>query len=62
VMIVVSDPHLTWAEARTRLTAALNTSFQDRVAPGFEQCPECGNLAMNPLPTCSVCGDAEAPR
>jgi hypothetical protein len=25
-------------------------------APGMARCPECGNLAMNPLPTCAACG------
>jgi hypothetical protein len=29
VMTVVSDPNLTWLEARIRLTTALNGSFQD---------------------------------
>jgi len=58
VLTVVSDPHLTWAEARTRLIAAINGSVKF-VQPGFEQCPECGNLAMNPLPTCSMCGNTE---
>lgn len=24
--------------------------------PGFARCPECGNLAMNPLPPCRACG------
>lgn len=23
---------------------------------GFARCHECGNLAMNPLPTCGTCG------
>lgn len=27
--------------------------------PGFAQCPECGNLAMNPLPSCPTCGTGE---
>jgi len=29
----------------------------DTMKAGFEQCPECGNLAMNPLPTCPTCGE-----
>jgi hypothetical protein len=24
--------------------------------PGFARCPECGNLSMNPLPSCPTCG------
>lgn len=24
---------------------------------GFARCPECGNLAMNPLPSCATCGN-----
>ena len=57
VTAVYSDPHLTWPQARAKLAAALNASFPARVQPGFAQCPECGNLAMNPLPTCAKCGD-----
>jgi hypothetical protein len=29
--------------------------------PGFAQCPECGNLAMNPDPTCPMCGTSADP-
>lgn len=28
--------------------------------PGFAQCPECGNLAMNPLPSCGTCGEPQS--
>lgn len=57
VLTVTSDPHLEWSEARVKINAALNSSFQETtVAPGFERCPECGNLAMNRLLSCSTCG------
>jgi hypothetical protein len=40
----------------TELEAVLWTTSFDQ--PGFARCPECGNLAMNPLPSCSTCGTA----
>ncbi len=36
--------------------AALS-SLSGTPAAGFEVCAECGNLAMNRLPTCGTCGD-----
>ncbi len=31
------------------------------VRPGFNRCPECGNLATEPDPTCEVCGESPYP-